>query len=479
MTTEGKTKGQLLEEKLVWKPQNVWLVRDHSEIFALAERYKYFLSTAKTERECVSFAEKFAIANGFIEYEELVAKIAQGEIDQLKGQKVYAVNRRKNIVLAILGDDIREGLNIIVSHVDSPRLDLKAHPFYEDTCLALAETHYYGGIKKYQWVTIPLALHGKVVKQNGEEIDFVIGEAEDDPIFTITDLLPHLSHRTQDSKKMSEGISGEQLDLLVGSIPVQDEKVKEKVKLFLLQILHEKYGLIEEDFVSAEIEAVPAYQARDIGFDRGLIGGYGHDDRVCAYASLEAISEIENPARTAIAYLADKEEIGSDGNTGIKSSFLLDFVSDLIELYQPNVNDRILRKVMAKSQVLSADVNGAIDPSFKEVYETKNSCQVGYGLVLTKYTGARGKSGSNDANAEFVGKLRRLFNEAGIKWQTGELGKVDEGGGGTVAKYLAKYGAEVIDCGPAILCMHAPMEICSKADLYEMWAAFKVFYEKA
>ena len=439
--------------------------------FDFCEDYKSFLNTSKTEREFAANTEKLAVAAGFRKLDDLI-----GSNTRLKpGDKVYHINRKKSAVLAVVGNKpLSEGANILGSHIDAPRLDLKQNPLYEDTQMAFFKTHYYGGIKKYQWLTIPLAIHGVVVKGDGTTVEIVVGEDEDDPVFSITDLLPHLA-REQMQKKMSEAVTGEGLNLLLGSIPFNDEKVKEKVKLNILSILNKRYGIVEEDFQSAELEIVPAQKARDVGFDKSMIGGYGQDDRVCAYPALRALLDIDVPERTAVCLLTDKEEIGSMGNTGAQSNLLEDFLANVIALTEDPYSDLKVRSCLSRSKMLSADVNAAVDPNYESVYEKRNATYLGHGIVLQKYTGARGKYDASDASAEFVGEVRKLFNDNGIIWQTGELGKVDEGGGGTIAQYAANLGIDVLDCGIAVLSMHSPFEITSKIDIYMTYNAYKVF----
>ncbi len=485
---EEKVTRQFIEEKLATEKEMAWDPQKKGEIFALSERFKCFLDAAKTERESVREAERFAQENGFMLLTELQEKAANGEIQDVMGKKFYHINRDKNIIMGVLGKEINKGIKAIVSHVDAPRLDLKLRPFYEDSdsTLAFAKTHYYGGIKKYQWLNIPLALHGTVVKENGEVVNLVIGEDEADPTFVICDLLPHLSRKTQGKDKASELITGEQLNVLMASLPFIEEMSKEEQKMFftslkksvyfhLLKILYEEYGLIEEDFTTAEVEIVPAFRARDLGLDRGLIASYGMDDRVCAFLSMEALNEIKNPERTCAIWFADKEEIGSEGNTSAQSRYFTNVISDIVNLYEPKAPESYLWKILNESHILSADVSAGLNPNFKEVYDMKNVPKLGYGVVMTKATGARGKSGANDANPEYLAQLRQIMNQHKIKWQIGEMGKVDEGGGGTVAMFLAKSGAEVVDCGPALLSMHSPYEVCSKADIYELYRFFKVF----
>lgn len=459
------------------KQQNGWSKKSSEEkevIFNFSEGYKNFLNKVKTEREFVEETIKIVEKRGFKNAET---------IDILKtGDKVYYLNRGKNIVLVVIGkDEIEMGVNFVVSHADVPRLDLKGNPLYEDTDLALMKTHYYGGIKKYQWVSIPLAMHGIVILENGEKVNVVIGEDENDPVFTIPDILPHLARKVQGERKAGEVIKGEELNLLVGSIPtiIADKDIKDKVKYAVLEKLNEKYGLIEEDFISAELQIVPAFKAKDVGLDRGILGAYGHDDRICGYTSLQAILDLEEvPKRTAVCFIVDKEEIGSSGSTGLESNYLEYFMADLINKINGDYNELYLKKTLWNSKALSADVNDGINPMFKEVHDLLNAAKIGYGIVLTKYTGSGGKYSSNDADAEFVHEIRSLFNKEGISWQIGMLGKVDEGGGGTVAKYLAHFGIKTIDAGPALLAMHSPFELASKLDIYESYRAYKAFFSK-
>ncbi|MEN6315255.1 MAG: aminopeptidase [Clostridiaceae bacterium] len=471
-----KTEGQKLQENLTFKQKNVWEKATDEDIkagFDFCEEYKYFLNSSKTEREFVENAEKLASAAGFKPMSDFVEKNKK----LTPGSKVYFINKNKSAVIAVIGKrPLEEGANIIGAHIDSPRIDLKQNPLYEDASLAFFKTHYYGGLKKYQWLTIPLAIHGVIVKGDGTSVKVVVGEEDDDPVFTITDLLPHLAH-DQMQKKMGEAVSGEGMNLLLGSMPYNDEKVSEKVKLSILNILNKRYGIVEEDFQSAEIELVPAQKAKDVGFDKSMVGGYGQDDRVCAYPALKAVMELQNPEKTAVCLLTDKEEIGSAGNTGAQSDILQDFMANLINLTSDHYNDIKLRSCLTKSRMLSADVNAAFDPNYESVYEKRNSTYLGRGIMLQKYTGARGKYDASDASAEFVGEIRKLLNDNRIIWQTGELGKVDQGGGGTIAVYAANMGMEVLDCGVAILSMHSPFEITSKMDIYAIYNAYKVFYK--
>ena len=443
------------------------------QVFTMGEEYKKVLDIGKTEREFVDFGVELAKECRFVDarFKEML----------LPGDRIYYVNREKNVVLAVIGkEDILKGINYVVSHIDSPRLDLKANPLYEEFELAYMKTHYYGGIKKYQWASIPLALHGVVVLGDGRRVKIVIGEHEDDPVFTVPDILPHLDRVVQGERKAREVIKGEELQIIVGSIPsvIKDDEIKELVKYNVLEKLNEAYGMTEEDFISAELELVPSQKAKDVGIDRSLIGAYGQDDRICGYTSLRAILDIEGiPERTAVCFLADKEETGSDGSTGLQSQYLEYFTADMIAKVKGMYSDLYLKKTLWNSKALSSDVTVGIDPVFKSVNDPQNAAQLNYGIVITKYTGSGGKYSTNDADAEYVGEIRKLLNDSGIKWQTGMLGKIDEGGGGTVAKYLAMKGIKTIDVGPALLAMHSPFEISSKLDVYETYRAYKVFFE--
>ena len=446
-------------EKLFYQQKNGYDRIDAEEsrlVFAYAEGYKQFLDAARTEREAVREAISIAEAEGFVPFEPGMA---------LKpGDRVYHSNRGKALMLAVIGEQpLSDGCVIAGAHVDCPRLDLKQVPLYEDTEMAYFKTHYYGGIKKYQWVTIPLELHGVVALKNGDLVDVVIGHEPDDPQFVITDLLPHLA-ADQMKKTLAEGITGEGLNILIGSMPYDDEG-KDRVKLAILSLLHDDYGITEEDFLSAELVAVPAFQTRDVGLDRSLIGGYGHDDRVCAYAELRAILDLKTPRRTAVCILADKEEIGSEGVSGMKSRAFETFMEDLCAMQGVE-----LRRCFEKSFCISADVCNAFDPNFPEVSEKRNEAKVNYGMGICKYTGARGKSGTSDASAEIVAHLRRLFAENGVVWQLVELGKVDQGGGGTIAKFMAERNIDTIDAGVPVLSMHAPFEVVSK---FDCWMTYK------
>ena len=456
--------------------ENSWLSytdEDDKKEEVLAGEYKEFLSKCKTERECTEYFTKEAEACG---YQDLNKLIAQGT--RLKaGDKVYGVGMGKTIALFQIGKQpLTEGMNILCAHIDSPRLDLKQNPLYEDTELSFMDTHYYGGIKKYQWVALPLALHGVVAKKDGTVISVNVGEDPADPVVYVTDLLIHLAGQ-QMAKKASEAVEGEKLDILIGSQPLKDlpdDKKKEAVKENVLRILNEKYGVEEEDFLSAELEIVPAGKARDCGLDRSMIAGYGQDDRVCAYTSLLAMLGMDTPKHTSCCLFTDKEEIGSVGATGMQSRFFENAVAELLDA-MGCYSDLRLRRTLKNSSMLSSDVSAGYDPAYGEAFEKKNAAYLGRGIVLNKFTGARGKSGSNDANAEYVARVRNIFDSHEIAFQTAELGKVDVGGGGTIAYIAALYGMEVIDSGVAVLSMHAPWEVTSKADVYEAKKAYKAF----
>ena len=438
------------------------------DITKFGDEYIHFLNKCKTEREAVEFTKEILEKNGFINLKEKVVL--------LPGDKVYYINRDKAIYMAVMGEKpIEAGLNIVGAHIDSPRLDLKPNPLYEDNGLAYFKTHYYGGIKKYQWTTIPLSIHGVIVKATGEKINVNIGEDDKDPAFVITDLLPHLA-QDQMEKKFKEGINGEDLNLLIGSVPLGDEKTTERVKLNILKILNEKYGIVEKDLISAELELVPSFKAKSLGLDKSMVAGYGQDDRICAYTSLRAILDTEKPAKTAICILADKEEIGSMGNTGMESHVFDTFISELLNKTNEN-RPNLLEKVFCNSRMLSADVDAGFDPIYASVSEKNNASFLGYGVGINKYTGARGKSGASDANAEYVAEIRNLLEEKGISYQVAELGKVDVGGGGTIAYILANKGIDVIDCGVPVLSMHSPYEVTSKFDIYEAFRTYKAFME--
>ena len=460
-----------LKEKLFRKKTNGWETLNKEEkkkAYDFSEKFMYFINSAKTERECVKSLTNILEHNGFKNIET---------VDNLKaGDKIYYINREKNIYAAVIGsDDLTNGLNIIGAHIDSPRLDLKPNPLYESEELALFKTHYYGGIKKYQWVNIPLSMHGVIITKD-KKIEINIGENEDDPIFTIADLLPHLSSE-QSKKKLNDAIAGEDLNILVGSIPYKtDEEVTEKVKLNILNLLNEKYGIVEKDFVSSEIEFVPAMKAKSLGFDKSLVAGYGQDDRVCAYTSLKALLNANNPKRTAICLLADKEEIGSMGNTGMSSRVFEYFINELLDKTVGN-KPGLLDACLKSSKVLSADVTAGYNPNFSSIYEKNNESYIGHGISVIKYTGSASKGGASDANAEFVGYIRNLFEKNNIAYQNSEMGKIGVGGGGTIAYILADRGAEVLDCGIPVLSMHSPYEITSKFDIYNAYKAYEFFYK--
>lgn len=468
----GKKLQEMLERKAIIGWDKVKGTPQWDEVFRLGEDYKDFLNQAKTEREAVNAISQRALASGFVPWEELEGK------EFAPGTKFVRTFRGKAVVLGICGrDPLSAGLRLVGAHIDSPRLDLKPNPLYEGGNLALLKTHYYGGIKKYQWPVMPLALHGVVILADSRRIELALGEKEDDPVFTITDLLPHLG-KEQAEKKLKEAIEGECLNVLAGHIPYAgDEEIKDRVKLAVLDYLHRQYGLIEEDFLTAEIEVVPAGKARDVGLDRSMVGAYGQDDRVCAYAMLHAILGMAAPRHTALAFFADKEEIGSMGNTGAQGPIPLQMVADLNRLTLGDDSPSSLRQVFAASAALSADVDGALDPTFESVMDKLNAARLGGGVVLTKYTGSGGKFGANDAHAEYLARLRRLFNREGIVWQIGELGKVDQGGGGTIAQFLANLGLEVVDCGVAVLSMHSPFEVTSKVDIYYTSRAYQAFWQ--
>jgi len=435
--------------------KSAWAKLDHAAVKAFCEGYLDFLSTVKTEREAVRYLKCLA---------------------QDHGQVISFINRDKAIALCRRGRrPLNEGVRIVVAHIDSPRLDLKANPLYEEAELALFKTHYYGGIKKYQWLARPLALHGVVVRADGSKVDIAIGERFDEPCLTIEDLLPHLARKVQTEKKVTEAFAGEKLNVIVGSIAA-DEDGDKPIRRAVLKILKARYGIEEEDFVSADLEVVPAGPAREVGLDGGLIGGYGQDDRLSSYTAAVALCDAEEPEYTSIALLVDKEEIGSDGNTGAKSLFLEEVLWELGEKFNQQIEPR---RVLWRSKAISADLNAALDPDYPEVHEKANAARLGNGVCLIKFTGSAGKVGSSEAHAEYLGWLRGVLNRRGIPWQTGELGKVDEGGGGTVAKFLAEYGMDIIDVGAAALSMHSPFELASKADIYSAYLTYKAFMEEA
>ena len=461
-----KTIGQEMLDKLSYKRKNIYEEATPEKIKAIydyAEGYKTFLDNSKTEREATNATIEMVKAKGYTEY-KFGDKLSVGD-------KKYLNQHGKSLIVFSVGEnDLEaEGIRIVAAHIDSPRLDLKQVPMYEDSGMAFLKTHYYGGVKKYQWTSIPLALHGVMVKADGEVVDVCIGEDDSDPIFYINDLLPHLG-ADQSQKPLGSAISGETLNILIGGLPYDDKEVADKVKLTALSILHDKYGVTEEDFLSAELSLVPAFKARDIGFDRALIASYGHDDRVCSYPAVTALLDNADTKQTVMVVLADKEEIGSVGFTGMQSAFLVDLITEI-----SNACGKNPIVVRSKSKCLSADVTACYDPNFAEVYEKRNSALISCGTTMSKYTGSRGKSGTNDATAEFVGYVRKLFNENGVIWQTGELGRVDQGGGGTVAMYIANHNIATVDLGVPVISMHAPYEVVSKADVYSTYEAFCAF----
>lgn len=462
---EGLT-GKELQKQLTWKFPHIGQAEPAQikEAAEFCEGYKVFLDEGKTERECVVVAERMLLAAGYQPFDE--HKTYQ------PGDQVYQINRGKAIIATTYGTkSVVEGVRINGAHIDAPRLDLKPNPMYEKNEIALLKTHYYGGIRKYQWGTIPLAMHGVVIKKNGEVVQLNLGENPGDPVFCITDLLPHLSAE-QNERALKDGLKGEELNIVIGSIPYADEEIKEPVKLLALQILHEQYGIVEGDFMRAEIEMVPAHKASDVGLDRSLIGAYGQDDRVCAYTALMAEIEVKDPTYTTVTILTDKEEIGSVGNTGLNSNYVGDYITYLAEAEGVNP-----KEVFRNSICLSSDVNAAFDPTFPSVMDPLNACYINKGCVLTKYTGARGKSTSSDASAELMAKIIAIMEEAGVYWQIGELGAVDVGGGGTIAQYVARLNIDVVDLGVPILSMHSPFELASKLDVYHTYKAFKAFYK--
>ncbi len=463
------------KSEFAYERKSAWLECGDEEkrnVFNFAEEYKLFLNLCKTERECVDYIECEAKKSGFKDVIEVIGK---------PGEKIILKNSEKNIILAIFGkNSMEEGINLIVSHIDAPRLDLKPLPLIEESDMALFKTHYYGGIKKYHWVNMPLALHGVIVKSDGEKINLVIGEQDDEPVFVINDILPHLAAKIQSEKKISEAIEGENLRLLVGNIPVNDKEIQEKVKENVLRKLNELYGLKEEDFISAELEVVPAFKAKDVGIDRSMIGAYGQDDRICSYANLRAILDFEGmPEKTILSVFVEKEEIGSFGITGIRSKFLYNSIGKIYSFQKPDYRERDLRELLTNSYCISADVGAVINPMYKEVFDPLNSPKMGYGVLLEKYTGSRGKYGASDASAELMGKVRKIYNDNKIKWQPSLLGKVDEGGGGTVALFLADLGIAVVDSGVGLDGMHSPFEVASKVDLYEAYRGYKAFFKEA
>lgn len=462
-----KTVAQNLKEELFLDDKNGYFKIDNqteNDINNFSNGYKTFINASKTERLCVKNAIMLATEKGFVPFDP--------DKKYNTGDKVYFNQRDKAVILSVIGKrPIADGVRIVAAHIDSPRIDLKANPLYEADELGYFKTHYYGGIKKYQWTAMPLSLYGVVINSKGEKIEVALGDKEDDPKFVITDLLPHLGAE-QGKRTLSDGIKGEELNILIGSRPFKDDSASEAVKLNLMKIINEKYGFKEADFRAAEFEFVPSFNACDIGFDRSLVGGYGHDDRVCAYPALQASLDSENPEFTTVTVLTDKEETGSDGNTGLLCDYLRNFITDLA-LSNGVQGYRVLRN----SKCLSADVNAAHDPTFADVSERKNMAFINKGVVITKYTGSRGKGGTSDASAEYMGFVSKLLNDNNVVWQTGELGKVDAGGGGTVAKYIANMDVETVDLGVPVLSMHSPFEVISKLDLFMAYKAFMAFFK--
>jgi aspartyl aminopeptidase len=468
MSSMTKKQVKALQKKITYTSKNAWDViseKDTKRIEKFSDDYKHFLNHAKTEREAIRTIETIVQRNGFRQAGK-------------NNKKICIAKNGKCMGVAVLGKTpMDQHMNIIAVHVDSPRLDLKPNPLFEDINLSILKTHYYGGIRKYQWLARPLAIHGIVIKKNGSPFEMIMGENDNDPVFTIPDLLPHLSKKVQGNKKISNGFEGEKLNVLIGGKPFGDDQIKERFKLNTLKLLYDQYGMVEEDFISAELEIVPAGPAKDVGWDRSMIGGYAHDDRSCVFCALEAVRSLKNPKHTALVLFFDKEEIGSDGNTGAKSLLIENVVRELIYKTQDQYSERFLFNALMNAKALSGDVNAGMDPNFQDVHEKRNAALLGHGVSLMKYTGHGGKIGSNDANAEYMGNLRKLFNENKIVWQTGEIGKIDEGGGGTIAKFLAEYGMNIIDCGPPVLSMHSPFEIISKVDLFMTLRAYQTFLE--
>ena len=461
-----------LYEKLAYKTKNVYtqLSSDEKkEMFDMCDDYRAFLDAGKTERECVIQAIKMAEENGFVPFED--------KAELKPGDKVYFVNRKKNIMLVVIGSkEITEGVNVVGAHIDSPRLDLKQNPLYQSKEMALLKTHYYGGIKKYQWTAMPLAIHGVAYTKEGNQVEICIGENDEDPVFCITDLLPHLA-KDQMGKKLSEAIDGESLNILIGGMGANVEEIDDSVKFNILNILNITYGITEEAFLSAELEIVPAFKAKNVGFDNSFIGAYGQDDRVCAFTALKSIFDVKNPQRTAVCLLVDKEEIGSTGNTGMLSRFFDMAIAELIEKLNGNCTMTEFNRTIRNSACMSSDVSAAVDPNYESVFERQNSSYAGRGMALMKYTGSRGKSGASDASSEFVYEIMDIMNKNNVIWQTCELGKVDQGGGGTIAMYVANLNMDVIDCGVPVLSMHSPFEVTAKGDIYMAYKSYVAFYK--
>lgn len=468
-----KTEGEVLKEKLFNKRENIWNSsneEEYREIYKFADEYMYYLNQGKTEKEIIHFSKEILLKNDFKELSSMETLNP--------GDRVFWVNRNRNLFAAVIGkESMEKGLNIVAAHSDSPRIDLKQNPLYEEAGFGLLKTHYYGGIKKYQWATVPLSMHGVIVKSNGEKITVSIGEKEEEPVFYISDLPPHLSAAFQNDRKLVNGIEGEELNILAGSIPFDDKKISEKVKLNILKILNEKYGIKEIDFTSSELEFVPAFKARSVGFDESMIGAYGQDDKVCCYTGLRAILETREPNKTALCILTDKEEIGFIGVTGMESRSFERFIIDMLEK-KGEMSAGMVEKVFSNSKVLSADVDAGFDPTFSNAYDSRNASKLGCGMCICKYGGSRGKSGSSEAPAEFVAEVRKVFEDAGVKYLSSELGKVDKAGGGTIAMTFAARGMEVVDCGVPVLSMHSPYELTSKIDVYNAFKGYRAFLNK-
>ena len=460
-----------LKERLFLNKKNGWLERtdeEKNDIFKFADEYIYYLNKGKTEKEIIEESKDILQKNGFRDISDFTELHA--------GDRVYYENRERNLFAAVIGEaPMEDGLKLVAAHADSPRIDLKQNPIYEASGFSLFKTHYYGGIRKYQWVTIPLSMHGLIVKSNGEKIKVIWGEEEGESVFTISDLPPHLS-QIQNERKLKDGISGEELNILLGTIPYEKTKASEKIKLNILKLLNEKYGITEIDFTSSEIEFVPAFKARSLGFDGSMVAGYGQDDKVCCYTALRGILNITNPRKTAICILTDREEVGFIGNTGMETKILEKFIAEILDKTNQN-RPNMLERVFSNLEVLSADVTASYDPTFPDVFEKKNSAELGKGICLSKYGGVAGKSRGSEASAEFVAKVRNIFEMANVKYQSAELGKVDKGGGGTIAYTLANRGMDVIDCGLPLMSMHSPFEITSKVDISEAYKAYEAFYK--
>jgi len=471
-----KTAYQSLEKKLTINHENIWIsfpAKIKNEIFSFADGYMQFLDVCRTERLCVQWAKKMLEKNNFKDLDTIKQKSAK------PGQAFYYIFRNKVIVAGKIGKaGVDNGMNLVLSHIDAPRVDLKPYPLYEDERMALLKTHYYGGIKKYQWTSIPLALHGIAITKSGKSVEIHIGDKPTDPIFTITDILPHLA-KQQMARKTKDAILGEEMNVLVGSIPVDDKKVKKAVKLTVLECLYKTYGIDEEDFIAMEVAIVPAFPVRDIGLDRGMIGGYGQDDRICSFAGLQALLNAKPTTKTQLAIWIDREEIGSTGDTGADSDFIRFLFGKIAQAVKGDISEETLKGIFYQSEAISGDVTGGLDSTHKSIADVNNAPRINEGIVICRYSGYGGKFSTSEASAEFTAKIMRIFRGNKIPWQSGELGKVDEGGGGTIAKFISNYGIKIIDCGPPILNMHSPYEVASKADLYATYLGYKAFFENA